>query len=67
MSTPNKALLRLIKLQYNGQELEYQLAAWYAIPTLKSDCTIKQLEKARERAKFVKELKAKNVNSDYAK
>jgi hypothetical protein len=58
----NKSILKLIKLTYSGDELEYQLQAWEAYPTLKSDCTIKSLEKAALRAKFVKELKASKVN-----
>jgi hypothetical protein len=58
----NKAILKLIKLTYKGDELEYQLQAWEAIPTLKSDCTIKSLEKAALRAKFVKQLKQQNVS-----
>jgi hypothetical protein len=66
MTTENKSILRLIKLSYEGEELAYQLLAWSAYPTLKSDCTIKQLEKARDRAKFVKELKANKVNSEHA-
>jgi hypothetical protein len=53
----NKKILRLIKLQYSGEELEMYLRAWAAHPTLKTDCTIKQLEKAYLRSKFVKELK----------
>lgn len=67
MSTPNKAILRYIKMTYTGDELAYQLAAWEAIPTLKSDCFSKALEKEYARAKFVRELKAKNVNSEDAK
>jgi hypothetical protein len=59
---PNKSILKLIQLQYSGEELEYQLQAWSVYPTLKTDCTIKALEKAALRAKFVKELKASKVN-----
>jgi hypothetical protein len=62
MSGQNKSILNLIKMQYTGVELVYQLAAWEAHPTLKSDCFIKSMEKAALRAKFVKELKANQVN-----
>jgi hypothetical protein len=58
MGKENTKILRLIKLQYSGEELEMYLQAWSVHPTLKTDCTIKQLEKAAQRAKFVKQLKS---------
>lgn len=57
MSTPNLSILRVIKMQYSGKELEYHLKAWDAYPTLKTDCFVKSMEKAAQRAKFVKKLK----------
>jgi hypothetical protein len=58
----DKKVLKLIKLQYKGDELAYHLQAWAFEPTLKKDCTIKRLEKAAIRSKFVKQLKAQKVN-----
>jgi hypothetical protein len=55
-------VLKLIKIQYSGDELAYHLAAWEQCPTLKKDCTIKRLEKAAIRSRFVKQLKAQKVN-----
>lgn len=54
----DKAVLKLIYMQYSGEELEMYLQAWADTPTLKKDCTIKRLEKAAIRSKFVKQLKA---------
>lgn len=36
--TENKSILRLIKMQYNGEELEAMLLAWTDFPSLKTDC-----------------------------
>ena len=58
---PNGAILKLIKMTYTGEELEMYLKAWDAHPTLMKDCLTKSLEKARDRARFVKELKALKV------
>lgn len=54
----DKAILKYIKRNYTGEELEMHLQAWADTPTLKKDCTIKRLEKAAIRSKFVKQLKA---------
>lgn len=58
---PNGAILKNIKLQYSGEELELQLLAWNLHPTLKSDCFVKSMEKAALRSRYVKELKAQKV------
>lgn len=58
----NKSILNLIKMTYSGIELEYQLQAWATHPTLKTDCFVKSMEKAALRAKFVKNLKANQLN-----
>jgi hypothetical protein len=38
----NKTILRLIKMKYQGEELEAMLRAWSDFPTFKTDCPNEQ-------------------------
>jgi hypothetical protein len=38
----NKTILRLIKMTYQGEELEAMLRAWSDFPTFKTDCPNEQ-------------------------
>jgi hypothetical protein len=65
MTTENKSILRLIKLSYEGEELEAMLKAWNDFPTYKTDC--QQEAKLKEdlrklRMKKYLSLQANKVN-----
>jgi hypothetical protein len=55
MQIIDKNIKKLIELKYTGEVLETMLRAFELIPTYKSDCTLKRLEKEYERRKYVKE------------
>jgi hypothetical protein len=57
----NKLILRLIKMQYQGEELEAMLKAWNDFPTLKTDCPNEQRIKEE-----LRKLRMKKYLTKYA-
>jgi hypothetical protein len=57
----NKTILRLIKMQYEGEELEAMLKAWNDFPTYKTDCPNEQRIKEE-----LRKLRMKRYLTKYA-
>lgn len=58
MKNHNTSLLSMIKMTYEGEELQRQLEAWQRYPTLKTDCLIEARNKEGKRRAFVERLSA---------
>jgi hypothetical protein len=59
MSTPDKSVLRLIKMSYEGDELTAALLAWNDFPTMIKDCPTERAMKERARQARMKKYLAK--------
>lgn len=56
---PNGVILKLIKMTYQGEELEAMLKAWEKYTTLKTDCPTTQRFKELARIDYAKKLMQK--------